>query len=216
MASALPWAAPRRPPLLSSLLHRPICFRHSPTESSLSRSRRAFPPLCEVVSLGWRRGLGFQSLDWTRKSVSVPGSKNLNAESFETAEDEVASFPFHVGDADGGEVRRVIGRDELEGEDSESDDEEDGVYFDEEEEEDGFDDIDGEFRENEEDAEAGVVALVASEGSGTSGNDRERLKELCARVLASGERTVTGADIAGLYDFPFDKFQVRSSVLYWL
>lgn len=53
---------------------------------------------------------------------------------------------------------------------------------------------------------AGVVDLVTSEGK--SEKNRERLQELCARVLATGERTVTASDIAGLCDFPFDKFQV--------
>lgn len=89
--------------------------------------------------------------------------------------------------------------------DDDDDDEEDGIYYDEvvEEEEDGFDD---ELRDNEEDVEAaGVVDLVTSEGK--SEKNRERLQELCARVLATGERTVTASDIAGLFDFPFDKFQ---------
>jgi hypothetical protein len=230
MASVLPWAAPaahfnrspRRPSLLSLLAQRPVFFRSCHIESSLSGRRRIFPPLCQIAGLGsgggglWSRRLGFQSLDWINGeniSFSVSANKSLNAESFDTAEDEVASFPFHVRGADGGEVGRVIGRDELESADSESDDEDDGFYYDEDEEEDGFGDIDGEFRDNEEDAEAGVVALVPSEGSGISGKDRERLKELCARVMASGERTVTASDIADLYDFPFDKFQVRGSTI---
>lgn len=157
----------------------------------------------------WSRRLGFQSLG-EKLSFWVAANKNLNAESFDTAEGEVASFPFRVRGVDGGEVRRVIGRDK-EGSDSDDgddddDDEEDGIYYDEvvEEEEDGFDD---ELRDNEEDVEAaGVVDLVTSEGK--SEKNRERLQELCARVLATGERTVTASDIAGLFDFPFDKFQV--------
>ncbi|KAG0579357.1 hypothetical protein M758_4G093800 [Ceratodon purpureus] len=225
MASAIPWAAPaacfnrspRRPPLLSVAERRDF-LNNFVIQSSLS-SRRSFPPLCKIVRLGsgsWSRRLGFQSLDWDKGeklSFSVAANTNLNAESFDTAEDEVALFPFHVRGVDGGEVRREIGRDELEGEDSESDDEEDGIYYDEDEDEDEDDrfvDIDAELRDNEEDAEAGVVDLVTLEGSGKSGKDRERLQELCARVMASGERTVTAGDIANLYDFPFDKFQRMS------
>ncbi len=63
------------------------------------------------------------------------------------------------------------------------DQEEDGIQYD------AFSNINGEFEDNEEDAEAGAVLQMA--WSEKSGKDRGRLMELCAKVQASGERTVT-------------------------
>lgn len=75
---------------------------------------------------------------------------------------------------------RVISRNEEEDEDLDSDDEEeDGIYYDEEDE---FSDVDGEFEDNEEDVEVGVVFKVFFEGGERSGKDRERLKEFCVKV----------------------------------
>lgn len=232
MASALPWAAPAshlnllncsacRPALLCSpFSHAPNFLRTYHRRSFLSRVRRISPPLCRILrhqevrhlsrsivgrSNLWcgELGLGFQPLGWAKGgklSFSVESSnKNVNADT--DKESEVVSHPVL-------ENLRVIGRDdEVEDEDSD-DEEEDGIYYAEDEEEDEFSDIDGEFEDNEEDAEVGVVLNVASEGGKKNRKDRERLKELCAKVQASGERTVTARDIAELYDFPFDKFQV--------
>ena len=75
-------------------------------------------------------------------------------------------------------------------------DEEESAYYDE---------FEGEFQDNEEDADAVGVVKRAPE---RTAKDRERLREFCARVQASGERAVSAADIAALYDFQFDKFQV--------
>lgn len=126
------------------------------------------------------RRLGFQQLDWINKdeTLAFAVSKNLNAESSFDTRSRDEVAPYSF---------------HLEDED---DDEEDGVYYDD----DGF-----ELRDNnEEDNAAVAVEVQAARG----GYDRERLQELCARVLASGNRTVTAGDIANLYDFPFDKFQV--------
>ena len=239
MSSALPWVAPAshlnflncsacRPALLSPFVHAPSLWRGYHVQRSLPSARRIFPPLCRLLRRDrrcllqgivggriWSRRLGFQPLEWAKgrklQFSLVSSSKNLNAN---TNKDEMVSIPM-LENLRVSEVRRVIGRDEQEDElDSESDDEEDGIYYDGGE--DGLDDIDREFEDNEEDAEATSVVKVASEGSESSGEDRERLKELCARVQASGERTVTAGDIAGLYDFQFDKFQVWSSVFHSL
>lgn len=229
MASALPWVTPashlnffncsiRRPALLSPFSHAPNFLRNY----HISRARRISPLLCRILRHGdssrsvvggcrevgflWCRELGFGSREWA-KGGKLPfpaksSNKNLNADT--SSKDEVVSFPVR-------ENFRVISRNEEEDEDSDSDDEEeDGIYYDEEDE---FSDVDGEFEDNEEDAEAGVVLKVPSEGGERSGKDRERLKELCAKVQASGERTVTARDIADLYDFPFDKFQVCTRML---
>lgn len=237
MASALPWVAPAthlnflhrsacKPALLSPFAHAPIFFRGYHIHGALSRSRRIIPSICGIIRqescssfqdiVGgsiWSRRLGFLPLKWTAGekflSSAISASKNLNAESFDTSS--------NLGNFVAPEIQRLFGRDELadQNEDSESDDEDDELYFGEDEDEDedyGFedDDIDNELLDNEEDAEATVIHSPSEK----SIKDRERLKELCARVEASGERTVTAADIAGLYDFPFDKFQVwnQSSV----
>jgi hypothetical protein len=229
MSGALPWVAPAshlnflncsacRPGLLSPILRAPDLFRSYHMQRSFSGTRRMFPPLCRVLSHGivgawiWSRRLGFQPLEWANGGKLpfsvVSSSKNLNAGA---SKEEVVSIPL-LETLRASEDRRVVGWDEEEQEeelDSESDDEEDGIYYDEDDD-DEFDDVEGEFEDNEEDAEATGVIKVASENSG---KDRERLKELCARVQASGERTVTAGDIAGLYDFQFDKFQVWSFVL---
>jgi len=217
MASALPWAAPAShlnffnccPALLSPFSHAPNFLRTYHVQRSFSRTRRIFPPLCGILegrhasrslviggSRLWCRELGFQPLEWAKGGKSLPLSaksshKNLNAD-----KDEVVSLPLL-------EKLRLLGRDEEqedEGSDSDDEEEEDGIYYDE------FSDVDDEFEDNEEDAEASVVLTVAS--SEKSRKTRERLNELCAKVQASGERTVTAGDIADLYDFPFDKFQV--------
>ncbi|KAG0629390.1 hypothetical protein M758_1G100000 [Ceratodon purpureus] len=227
MSSALPWVAPAShfnflncsACRLSPILQAPNRIRSYHVQRSLSRTRRFFSPLCRVfrrdLSQGivggriWSRNLGFQPLEWAtggRLPFSVVrSSKNLNADA---SKEEMVSIPL-LENLRVSEVRRVIGRDEEQEEeelDSESDEEEeDGIYYDEDEDE--FDDVEGEFEDNEEDAEAiGVVKGVSE----NSGKDRERLRELCARVQASGERTVTAGDIAGLYDFQFDKFQRMS------
>nr|PNR55603.1 hypothetical protein PHYPA_006500 [Physcomitrium patens] len=233
MASALPWVAPAthlnflhrsacKPALLSPFAHAPIFFRGYHIHGALSRSRRIIPSICGIIRqescssfqdiVGgsiWSRRLGFLPLKWTAGekflSSAISASKNLNAESFDTSS--------NLGNFVAPEIQRLFGRDELadQNEDSESDDEDDELYFGEDEDEDedyGFedDDIDNELLDNEEDAEATVIHSPSEK----SIKDRERLKELCARVEASGERTVTAADIAGLYDFPFDKFQRMS------
>lgn len=181
---------------------------------SFSRARGIFPPLCRVFRregvVGgrlWSRKLGLQPLEWAQggKLAFSVGSSSTNS-NLGTSKDEAVSVPL-LESLRASEVRRVIGRDEEDQEEeldeSESDEEDDGAYYDEDE-----DEFDNEFEDNEEDAEAIGAVKVATGGSAKSGKDRERLKALCARVQASGDRTVTAGDIAGLYDFQFDKFQV--------
>jgi hypothetical protein len=51
---------------------------------------------------------------------------------------------------------------------------------------------------------------LLAERNSVSEEKRERLKQLCNRVQASDGHTITAEDIAELYDYPLDKFQVNS------
>ncbi len=50
---------------------------------------------------------------------------------------------------------------------------------------------------------------LLAERNSVSEEKRERLKQLCNRVQASDGHTITAEDIAELYDYPLDKFQVN-------
>jgi hypothetical protein len=153
--------------------------------------------------------------------------QNLNAD-----EAVSYSFPFsasrgggeEAGDFQVGDVSnpgRLFGgddeteQDDDEEEEEEEEEEEDGIYFDDDEDEENLfgDNDSSELDDNEEDTEAQIDLFRSSGGErGIMPSTEEKvnkLEELCARVRASGERTVTPEDIAGLYDFKFDKFQVQ-------
>lgn len=168
--------------------------------------------------------------DRCTNSISFSG-KLGNAESFGASRDhrrikgDVVSnaFPLVEGNV-GGEIDKFKGsafsKGELD-EDSDTDDEGDELYVDEDERDNGddrdseFDELDTEFIYNEEDAavqiEGGATEKLLSKGNegGLSKEEKlSRLEAFCARVRASDGHTVTTRDIAGLYDFQFDKFQV--------
>ena len=203
------------------------CFR-----TWSSTSPRSAKTLRKVwCHLGVQQGLGLGQGSYLHRRRAIPtlrrAKQNLNAD-----EAVSYSFPFSVssgggedaGDFQVGDVskpgRLFGGDDETEQDDEDDDDddedeeeEDDATYFDDDEDEENpFGDNDSsELDNNEEDTEAQIDLFRSSGGEGIMPSTEEKvnkLEELCARVRASGERTVTPEDIAGLYDFKFDKFQV--------
>lgn len=216
------------------LLQRRTCFPALPlpslvpvncftTWSTLPRSAKTLRRFwCHLgVQQGLGLGQGFHHLHRRRAIPTLLRAKqNLNAD-----EAVSYSFPFSGGEEAGdfqvGDVsnpgRLFGGDDETEQDDEdeeEEEEEEDGIYFDDDEDEENLfgDNDSSELDDNEEDTEAQIDLFRSSGGEGIMPSTEEKvnkLEELCARVRASGERTVTPEDIAGLYDFKFDKFQVQ-------